>query len=377
MDFTPTEEQRELHDLAARIFRDAVTDETLRDFTASGAPYDAVLWQTLADAGLLGLALSTKAGGLGFGILELGMVLEEQGRTLAPVPLTATVALAAVAIDRHGSPSQKETWLPRVIAGEAILTAAIEEVGGIDPLQPATSAQLDGNGWRLTGTKIAVPYGLQAKAILVTAATAEGAALFLVDPNGAGVRLEAQQSTSGEPQALLTLNQAALSGDAIVGRAEDGAAIVSDLVTRGQVALAQRQVGVAAEALRRTAEYSSGRIQFGRPLGSMQAVQQRAADAFIDVEAMRSAALLAAWQIDRGEMRVADVATAKYWASIGGHRVVHTAQHLHGGIGADVTYPIHRFFLAATQIGEALGGAAPMLATIGREIAAGTTEPLA
>ena len=133
---------------------------------------------------------------------------------------------------------------------------------------------------------------------------------------------------------------------------------------------------VAAEALRRTALYSSGRVQFGKPLGMMQAVQQRAADAFIDVEAMRSAALLAAWQIDQGAGQAADIATAKYWAAMGGHRVVHTAQHLHGGIGADVTYPIHRFFLAATQIGEALGGAAPMLAAIGRAVADGGTEPL-
>jgi 3-oxocholest-4-en-26-oyl-CoA dehydrogenase beta subunit len=377
MDFTPSDEQRELRELASRIFRDAGTDERQRDFAASGDPYDAALWRTLAEAGLLGLALSIEARGLGFGVLELGMVLEEQGRTLAPVPLTATIALAAAAIDRHGSPAQKESWLPRVTAGEVILTAAIEEVGGVDPLRPATTAESEGNGWRLSGTKVAVPYGLQAEAILVTAATASGPALFLVDPQGAGVRLEAQQSTSGEPQALLTLSDVTLSGNALVGRLEDGAAVVADLVARGQVALAQRQVGVAAEALRRTAEYSSGRIQFGKPLGSMQAVQQRAADAFIDVEAMRSTALLAAWQIDRGEMRAADVATAKYWATIGGHRVVHTAQHLHGGIGADVTYPIHRFFLAATQIGETLGGAAPMLAAIGREVAAGTIGPLA
>lgn len=377
MDFTLTDEQRELRDLAARIFRDAVSDERLRDFAASGAPYDAALWRTLAEAGLLGLAISVEAGGLGFGLVELGMVLEEQGRTLAPVPLTATIALAAAAIDRHGSPAQKEAWLPRVIAGDVILTAAIEEIGGVDPQKPATLADRDGNGWRLSGTKVAVPYALQADAILVSAATASGPVLFLVDPRGAGVELEAQQSTSGEPQALLTLSGAPMSGDALVGSVGEGDAIVAGLVARGQVALAQRQVGVAAEALRRTAEYSSGRIQFGKPLGSMQAVQQRAADAFIDVEAMRSTALLAAWQIDSGQMCAADVATAKYWAAIGGHRVVHTAQHLHGGMGADVTYPIHRFFLTAVQIAETLGGAAPMLAAIGREVAAGTTQPLA
>jgi alkylation response protein AidB-like acyl-CoA dehydrogenase len=377
MDFTLTDDQRELRDLAARIFDDAVSDESLRNFAAGDAHYDAGLWSTLAEAGLLGLALSEEAGGLGLGMVELGLLLEEQGRTLAPIPLTASIALGAVAIDRHGSAAQKAAWLTRVIAGEAILTAAIEEVGGIDPAVPATRAEADGNGWRLTGAKPAVPYGAQAAAILVTAMTAQGPALFLVDPAGPGVRIDPQRSTSGEPQALVTLDGAVLPGDALVGSVEGGAAIVADLVGRGQVALAQRQVGVAAEALRRTADYSSGRIQFGKPLGSFQAVQQRAADAFIDVEAMRSTALLAAWQLDQGAVQPADIATAKYWAAIGGHRVVHTAQHLHGGMGADVTYPIHRFFLVATQIGEALGGAAPMAARIGREVAAGTTAPLA
>ena len=189
--------------------------------------------------------------------------------------------------------------------------------------------------------------------------------------------IDHQESTSGEPQGLIKLNDVAVSGDALIGAVEEGAAIVADLIMRGQVALSQRQVGVAAEALRRTAEYSSSRIQFGKALGSMQAVQQRAADSFIDVEAMRSTSLLAAWQIDKGKANIADVATAKYWAAIGGHRVVHTAQHLHGGMGADVTYPIHRYFLTATQIAEALGGANPMVAAIGRAVAAGETEPMA
>ena len=376
MDFNLNDDQRELRDLAARILRDTVTDEYLRDFAAGEQSYDAVLWKTLADAGLLGLSLSESAGGLGLGMVELGLLLEEQGRTLAPIPLTATIAMAGMAIDQHGSDMQK-AWLPKMVAGEAILVAAIEEIGGIDPTAPATRAEPDGNGWRLTGAKVAVPYGAQAAALLITASTADGPALFLVDPTGPGVHVEAQQSTSGEPQALVTLDGATLSGDALVGSVENGTAIVTEMVGRGQVALAQRQVGVAAEALRRTAEFSSNRIQFGKALGSFQGVQQRAADAFIDVEAMRSTSLLAAWQIDQGQAQEADIATAKYWAAMGGHRVVHTAQHLHGGMGADVTYPIHRFFLVATQIGETLGGAAPMAAKIGHEVAAGTTKPLA
>jgi len=376
MDFSLSDDQRELRDLAARILSDAVTDESLRTFADSGASHDAALWQTLAEAGLLGLAISEENGGLGLGMIELGLLLEEQGRTLAPLPLTPNIAMAAMTLDREGSAAQKQ-WLPKVVAGEALLAVAVEEVGGTDAAAPALRAEPDGNGWRLTGTKIAVSYGAQAAALLVTAATPQGPALFLVDPQTSGLTIEEQSSTSGEPQAQVTLDNVQLGGEAVVGSVEDGRRIVQAMVDRGQVALAQRQVGVASEALRRTAEYSSGRVQFGKPLGSFQGVQQRAADGFIDVEAMRSTALLAAWSIDEGRAQGADIAAAKYWAAIGGHRVVHTAQHLHGGMGADITYPIHRYFLTATQIGVALGGTAPMLARIGREVAAGATAPLA
>ncbi|WP_156839538.1 acyl-CoA dehydrogenase family protein [Novosphingobium aquimarinum] len=376
MDFSLSDDQRELRDLAARILGDAITDESLRDFADSDAAYDEALWKTLAEAGLLAMAISEDRGGLGLGMIELGLLLEEQGRTLAPLPIVPTIAMAAMTLDRDGTDAQRE-WLPKVTGGEAILAVALEEIGGIDAAAPALKAEPDGNGWRLTGTKIAVSYGAEAAALLVTAATPQGPALFLVDPRTSGVEIEAQTSTSGEPQARITFDAVQLGGDDVIGSIEDGTRIVRALVDRGQVALAQRQVGVAAEALRRTAEYSSGRTQFGKPLGSFQAVQQRAADGFIDIEAMRSTAMLAAWSLDEGRAQSADIATAKYWAAIGGHRVVHTAQHLHGGMGADITYPIHRYFLTATQIGAALGGSAPMLARIGREVAAGATAPLA
>lgn len=376
MDFSLSDDQRELRDLAARILGDAITDESLRDFADGDAAYDEALWKTLAEAGLLAMAISEDNGGLGLGMIELGLLLEEQGRTLAPLPIVPTIAMAAMTLDREGTSAQRE-WLSKVTGGEAILAVALEEIGGIDAAAPALKAEPDGNGWRLTGTKIAVAYGAHAAALLVTAATPQGPALFLVDPQTSGVDIEAQVSTSGEPQARITFEAVQLGGDDVIGSIEDGTRIVRALVDRGQVALAQRQVGVASEALRRTAEYSSGRTQFGKPLGSFQAVQQRAADGFIDIEAMRSTAMLAAWSLDEGRAQSADIATAKYWAAIGGHRVVHTAQHLHGGMGADITYPIHRYFLTATQIGAALGGSAPMLARIGREVADGATAPLA
>ena len=376
MDFNLSDDQREMRSLAARILDDATDADTVPEPPQNGATYDKDLWSTLAEAGLLGMSISEQGGGMGFGLVELGLLLEEQGRTLAPVPLTATIAMAAMTIDRYGSAEERDAWLARIVSGDAIMTAAITECGNHDALAPMAKAESDGNRYKLSGTKVAVPYAPQAEAFIVTAEAEGGPALFIVEACTDGLTVETQVSTSGEPLGLVTLDDVELAGDAVVGSIETGGDVIADLVARSRVALAQRQVGIAGEALRRTAAYSSERIQFGKPLGSMQAVQQRAADAFIDVEAMRSSALLAAWQIDHDASSIADVAAAKYWAAMGGHRVVHTAQHLHGGTGADITYPIHRFFLHAIHISEELGGASPMAAEIGKAIAEGRTEAL-
>ena len=177
--------------------------------------------------------------------------------------------------------------------------------------------------------------------------------------------LERELATNREPQARLTLDGAKLSEDAVLGDPSGGAEIVEWLLDRALVGLCAIQLGVAEEALRRTAEYTRTRRQFGRPIASFQGVALRAADAYIDLEAMRSTLLQAAWRVAEGLPARAEVAAAKWWACRGGQRVVHTAQHLHGGIGADVDYPIHRFFLWSKQLDVTLGGASRQLARLG------------
>lgn len=376
MDFALTEDQASLRDLATQILMDRSTDETLKAFTGDDRPFDDALWATLAEAGLLGTAIPEAQGGLGLGLFELGLLLEAQGRTLAPVPLHATLVAGALPIAAFGNEAQR-ALLRQVAAGRLILTAALEEVGNHDPVSPMLRATRSGNGWSLDGSKTAVSYGAQAGRIIVPARSAEGVIVFLVDPATPGIEIAAQQTTSSEPQAEMIFRAASVSGDDVLGTVEQGAEIARWIVDRARAGLVALQVGICGEALKRTAAYSSERVQFGKPLGSMQAVQHRAADGFIDVEAMRSAWLRAAWLLDQGVDAPGEVETAKYWAAIGGHRVSHSAQHLHGGIGADMDYPIHRYFLAAKQVELALGGAQPMLAAIGREIAAGTTMKLA
>lgn len=375
MDFSFTEEQQSLRDLAAQILDDLVSDAMRKDFEGGKREAARGLWSQLAQANLLGVALPEDVGGLGLGIVELALLLEQQGRTLAPIPLLPTLVLGALPIAEFGTPEQGERLLTPVANGTQILSAALIELGAPDPAAPRVTATRTEAGWRLNGEKLCVPFADEAQRILVPAATGETTVgVFLLDPSAPGVALQAQTGTHHEPQFTLTLSRAEVPEIDVLGDPEQGEAIVRWTVERAQVALAATQLGVAQEALRRTAEYTSQRKQFGRPIGSFQGVALRAADAYIDVDCMRSTLWQALWLLSVERPAAAAVSVAKWWACRGGHRVVHTAQHLHGGIGSDVDYPIHRYFLWAKHLDVTLGGGSEQLARLGAQIAAGSHE---
>lgn len=375
MDFHYSEEQRALRELAGRLCAQRFTDEHRKLFRRGAEPYDTTLWAALAEAGVLGAVIAPAQGGSGLGLTELCLVLEEQGRTLAALPLIASLVLGALPLQKFGNSAQR-ALLEEVGRGRLLLTAALEEEGG-DLLEPTTSARPMAGGWRLSGEKTCVPYAAQAQYLLVSARTeAHGARLFLVPGGAPGVRVQPQQSSSGEPQGLVHLKEVPLGAAELLGASPESAAqALAWTLERAHVALAALQLGVVTEALRRAAAYVSERCQFGRPLGSFQAVQHRLADCYIDIEALRSTYLRAVWALDAGIASQAEVLAAKWWAAMAGHRVTHAVQHVHGGLGADVEYPVHAYFLAAKQIELALGGATPVLAAIGRELAAGAVRP--
>jgi len=358
MDFSFSEEQQEIQKLAAQILGDKVTHERLKEIEASPEWFDRDLWAELAKAGLVGIALPEDVGGGGFGVLEAALVLEEIGRTVAPVPYYATVILGALPIAEFGSDEQRQRLLPGVVEGDTILTAALTEDLNPDPAHPTTTA----NGGRLTGTKMMVPAAHLATTIIVP--TSNG--VFLVDPKGEGVELERLITTSGEPQFKVTLNNAA--GEPL-GDPAQGPEIIDWIVARATAALCAIQLGVCEQALKMTAEYTSTREQFERPLAAFQAVAQRAADAYIDTEGVRLTAWQAVWRLAEGLPAANELAVAKFWAAEGGQRVVHAAQHLHGGIGVDVDYPLHRYFLWAKQCELTLGSATPQLVKLGKALA--------
>jgi alkylation response protein AidB-like acyl-CoA dehydrogenase len=371
MDFAFTPEQDALRELARKILGDRLTHERLRTVEAMPDWFDREVWAELAKANLLGVALPEDVGGGGLGLVELCLLLEAVGWAVAPIPAWATLVLGALPIAEFGSAEQRARWLGPVAAGDAVLTAALVEPNADDPTRPATRARKDGAAWRLDGVKACVPAAHLAARVVVPAATDGGVGVFLVDPRGAGVRVARQEATNGEPQGEVTLAGAA--GEPL-GDPAKGDAIVAWLLERALVGLCAIEAGVVERALRMTAQYVSTREQFGKPLATFQAVSQRAADAFIDVEAIRWTMWQAAWRLAEGLPAADEVRIAKFWAAEGGHRVVYAAQHLHGGIGIDLDYPLHRYYIWSKTIELTLGSATPHLARLGAAIARDATR---
>jgi alkylation response protein AidB-like acyl-CoA dehydrogenase len=370
MDFSFSEEQSMLGELAREILAKEVTPERLKQVGASSDWIDDPLWQQLAESNLLGVAIPEAYGGMGFGLCELVVLLQELGRVVAPVPAHASLVLGALPIAEFGSEEQRGRWLPALAGGELTLTAALVDADSADPARPATHARQDGEAWLLEGRKRFVPAAGRASRILVPAATGKGVGLFLVDPQAEGVELTPQRTSTGEPVFDLQLREVRVEASELLGGdAVDGARMVSWLHERALVGLCALQVGVSERALEITAEYVRERVQFDVPIGSFQAVQHRAADAFADLEAIRWSTWRAAWRLEQGLSAAREVVVAKFWAADGGSRIANSAQHLHGGIGVDVDYPIHRYFLWSKSLELGLGGAAQQLAWLGRDMA--------
>lgn len=364
MDFTFTEEQETIAKVARQLFEHRATPEHLTELEAADVRYDAALWSELATSDLLGIALPENAGGSGHGFFELALVLTEVGWSVAPVPVYATLLLGADTIARHGDEPQQRRYLPGVVNGSRLLTAGLTEPGRSDPTAPATTARRDGAGWRINGTKELVPAAQVAQTMLIPAAVDDGdVGLFLVDVAADGVDIRPATTTNGEPHADVILDGAAVSGeDRLPG---NGSEMIASLHARALVGLCAIQLGVTERALRMAAAYTTEREQFGRPIGSFQAVQQRMADAFIDVEAIRWTMWQAAWLLGQGRDATREAGIAKFWAAEAGARVAATAQQVHGGIGIDTTYPLFRYFLWAKHNELTLGSATQQLTRLG------------
>jgi 3-oxocholest-4-en-26-oyl-CoA dehydrogenase beta subunit len=317
MDFAFDDTQRSLQELARRVFTEHATHDRMKELEAGGESFDAELWNALSQSGLLSVGVDEG------GFVEQCIVLVEHGRSVAPVPLWSHLLASTVVTPESGE----------------ILTVALDEED--DAFAAAGRA------------KVGVP--ALDRAGRIVASTIDGLMVFKT----ADVTAERRTTTNGQPEYIVTLDEAGerVAGDAL------------DLARKAIVCQCALGVGVAERALEMTAAYTSERKQFDRPLGSFQAVQQRAADAYIDVEAMRATMWQAAWRLDQGLDADREVAIAKFWTAEGVQRVTATAQHLHGGMGADIDYPLFRYTLWAKAIELAFGGATRQLARMGEVLA--------
>lgn len=373
MDFQISEEQTALRDLAGQILSEQLPTERLRDIDAGDDWFAADTWLELAKADLLGLSLPEAHGGGGYGFFELALVLEQVGRNVAPLPVLSTLVLGALPIAEFGSADLQAAYLPGVVDGSVILTAALSEGGdGLPPAVPATTAAASAEGWVISGTKHLVPGAAHATRVLVPARTGDGTStVFLVDPSAAGVTAEVSRGPNLEPLTTFTFDGVAVSAADVVGAVDGGAEVVAWTTDRAIAGYCAVTAGVCENATRTTATYTSERKQFDTPIATFQAVAHRAADAYIDTEAVRLTAYQAAWRLGEGLPADEVLAIAKSWAADGAHRVVHAAQHLHGGIGVDTDYPVHRAFRWAKNLELTLGGGTTHLRRLGALLAAG------
>ena len=394
MDFELGEEEQAIRDLTAQVLDDMSSHERLKALAAEGDHVDRKAWAALAATGVVGASVPEAYGGLGLGFLATAVALEEVGRRASPAPLLTTAVMGAMPIAAYGTESQRAAWLPGIADGSVLAGAALAE-DGTTAAEPTTTARTatdrhgptpdgdgsapgrggvghDGRGYVLDGTKVLVAGGLDADVALVPARLDDGAvAVFVVPTDAEGLERLPVEVTTGRPEARFELSGVRVGAGALLGGgATDGAEIVRFIERHANVGLCMMMAGAARAAIGLAADYTKQRHQFDRPIATFQAVSQRAGDSYIDAEAIWLTACQAAWRLSAGLPADREIAIAKYWASEGGFRVVHAAVHVHGGVGVDRDYPLHRHFLAARHMELTLGHAEEQLAELGRQIAA-------
>ena len=351
MNFAFTEEQEELRRIARRWLDEKVPSERVRELMESEDGYDPALWAEHAELGWQAMAIPEEYGGAGFGFLEQVVLLEEMGRSLFPSPFFSTAVLAANALLVAGSEEQKAEYLPAIASGELIATVAVTEPNGRwDEAGVIASATREGDRWSISGTKSYVLDGHVAGLLVVAARTSDdGVSLFLVPGDAAGVsrrRLETMDMT--RKQAEVTLDQVGVPASALLGEEGQGWAVLEQVLETAAVALAAEQVGGAQRCLDMSVDYAKVRVQFGRPIGSFQAIKHKCADMLVAVESARSAAYYAAWAVSVGEDEAHLVAPlAKSYCSEAYYRCAAENIQIHGGIGFTWEHDAHLYFKRA------------------------------
>jgi len=336
------------------------TQAAVRDVVVDVLAREQVTWDDLASAGLLALPVPESCGGEGLGLAEVSVLLTSLGAAACQVPAWETLAVGVLTVSAAGTTEQQSRLLKGVAEGSTVLTPAVREPGSAAGL--TTTVIRSGDGFRLSGRKIAVTYADSAASLLVLAALDGEPCVAVVDPHATGVELRPSRSSRGATEHTVTFDDVTVE---LLG--EDPALAARTLREHVVVGLCLLGAGLVVGARDLTASYVGEREQFGRRLAEFQAVAQQVADVYVASRTITLAAENAAWRVGSGLPADDDLAVAAYWLCVEGPAAMHTCHHLHGGMGVDITYPLHAYYSWMKDISHALGGSAETLAAVGIE----------
>ena len=359
MDFSLSDDQLAMRAMTERVFDDLCSDDAMKALTQrdQASSLHSGLWAQMAELGILGIAIDEAHNGLGMGLLELCLMIEQQGRKAAPIPMLDTLVVAAQTIQDSERADIQSAVLPKIAAGEYIFSS-VRPYQGLQDAEPF-QISAEGDGFSLKGRSGFCTYLQQADGYLIGSAEEEDAqqTILWIDAGSEGATIVPQIGINDEPGGFVIFSNTKVAADRVIATGEMARTLLSRQSQRLAIAIAALQVGLLEEGLKRAAAYVSERKQFGRPLGTFQAVSQQAADAYMEIESLRSVYWRALDHVEQGDDLALSASTVRYWINQAAHKVAHTFLHLHGGIGQDLDYPIHRFFLWAKHYERALGGA--------------------
>jgi len=363
MYFDFSAEQYLARDSAREFLVERLPASRLRQLLDTDTGFDREVWRGLAELGWMSVLVPEPHGGLGLGFLDLALLCEESGRALLPAPLVETAVMAPIALEA-GSAEQRDRWLPRIATGDVVATVALAGREGFPlPAGIEVRARPDGAGFVLDGEVLLVPFGGVADVMLAAARVeaGDGVLLVLVESEDAGVtRVPIPGLDPTMRMTAVRLSEVRVGPDRVVAKPDRGWPVLERALRAGSAALALQAVGGAGRALEMAVDYAKVRHQFGKPIGSFQAVKHKCADMMVQHETTRSGAYYAAWAVEaRNRETRAAVAMAKAYASEMGKNVTGDAIQIHGGIGFTWEHDIHLYYRRALA-NEGAFGAAPL-----------------
>ena len=340
MDFALNEEQEMLRKMARDFLENECPKSLVREMEDDEKGYSPELWKKMAELGWMGLGFPTEYGGEGMAFLDLAVLIEELGRALVPGPYLSTVVYCGLAIQAAGTDEQKRELLPKIAKGDLTLTLAwTEPSASWDPSGVETKAVADGDDFIISGTKLFISDAHIADYLLCVTRTREsadkgdGITLLLVDAKSPGISCTPLQTIASDRQFEVVFDKVRVPKKNMLGELDRGWAVIQEMLPKAILAQCALMVGGAQQVLEMTVNYAKERVQFGKPIGSFQAIQHKCADMAIDVDGCRFITYQAAWKLSKGLPSALDVSMTKAWVSEAYRRTCVEGHQIHGGIG--------------------------------------------